>query len=129
MPPPVVPRQRGERGPDDYLNEVVTRLAYTPPSRPLTHATQLLFALFGAIGGAIGFGVAEALRFGGRAAGGDLAVGLPVVALIVTLTGPVLGVLGAKPVADRRGVPLDAAAVAVLLLGGLVTVGLLAALP
>jgi hypothetical protein len=52
-------------------------------------------------------------------------VGLPVVGLIVMLTGPVLGVVGAKRVADRRGVPLDAAAVGILLLGGLVTVGLL----
>jgi hypothetical protein len=34
-------------------------------------------------------------------------------------------VIGAKRVADRRGVPLDAAAVGVLLLAGLVTVGLL----
>jgi hypothetical protein len=125
VPPPVVPRQRGERQPDDYLNEVVTRLAYTPPSRPLTNATQLLFAAFGAVGGAIGFALAEALRWAGRQAGGDLAVGLPVLALIVMLTGPVLGVAGAKRVADRRGVPLDAAAVGVLLLGGLATVGLL----
>jgi hypothetical protein len=125
VPAPVVPRQRGERGPDDYLNEVVSRLAYTPPARPLTNATQLLFAVFGAIGGAIGFGLAEALRWAGRQAGGDLAIGLPVVALIVMLTGPVLAVVGAKRVADRRGAPLDAAAVGVLLLGGLVTVGLL----
>jgi hypothetical protein len=125
VPDPVVPRQRGDRRPDDYLQEVRTRLAYTEPARPLTNATQALFALFGAIGGAFGFAVASALRWAGLQAGGDLAVGLPVVGLIVMLTGPVLGVIGAKRVADRRGVPLDAAAVGVLLLAGLVTVGLL----
>jgi hypothetical protein len=125
VPEPVVPRQRGDRRPADYLQDVVTRLAYTEPSRPLTNGTQVLFGVFGAIGGAVGFALATALRWGGREAGGDLAVGLPVVALIVMLTGPVLGVIGAKRVADRRGVPLDAAAVGVLLLAGLVTVGLL----
>lgn len=127
VPEPVVPRQRGDRGPGDYLQEVAQRLAYTAPARPLTNGTQVLFAIFGALGGAVGFGVAQALRWGGREAGGDWAVGLPVVALIVMITGPVLGVIGAKRVTDRRGVPLDASAVGVLLLGGLATVGLLSA--
>jgi hypothetical protein len=125
VPAPVVPRQRGDRGPDDYLQEAATRLAYTEPARPLTNATQLLFGMFGAIGGVIGFGLAQALRWGGREAGGDLEVGLPVVALIVMLLGPALGVIGAKRVTDRRGVPLDAAAVGVVLISGLVTVALL----
>ena len=85
VPAPVVPRQRGDRRPDDYLQEAATRLAYTEPARPLTNATQLLFGLFGAVG----------------------------------------GVIGAKRVTDRRGVPLDAAAVGVVLISGLVTVALL----
>jgi hypothetical protein len=125
VPEPVVPRQRGEHGPEEFLQEVATRLAYTPPTRPLTNATQALFALFGALGGAVGFALSEGLRWAGREAGGDWAVGLPVVALIVMLTGPVLGVDPAKRVADRRGSPLDAAAVAVVLISGLVTAGLL----
>jgi hypothetical protein len=125
VPEPVVPRQRGEHGPEEYLQEAATRLAYTAPSRPLTNATQALFALFGALGGAVGFALSEGLRWAGRAAGGDWAVALPVVALIVMLTGPVLGVDPAKRVADRRGSPLDAAAVAVVLISGLVTAGLL----
>jgi hypothetical protein len=41
------------------------------------------------------------------------------------LAGPVLAVVGAKRVADRRGVALDAAAVATVLVTGLVTAGLL----
>ena len=65
------------------------------------------------------------LRWAGQEAGGDWAVALPVLALIVMLIGPVLAVFGAKRVADRRGVGLDAAAVATVLITGLVTAGLL----
>jgi hypothetical protein len=127
VPEPVVPRQRGDRGPEDYLQEVATRLAYTPPARPLTNLTQGLFALFGVVGGLIGFGLARGLRWIGHAGGGDWAAGLPVVALIVMLTGPVLGIAAAKRMADRRGVPLDTAAVALVLIAGLLSVGLLSA--
>jgi hypothetical protein len=125
VPEPVVPRQRGDLGPEEYLQEVATRLAYTPPARPLTGGSQLLLALFGAIGGAIGVALSQVLRWAGREAGGDWAVGLPVVALIVMLIGPVLGIGPAKRLADRRGVPLDTAAVALVLISGLVAAGLL----
>lgn len=125
VPEPVVPRQRGDHGPEEYLQEVATRLAYTPPPRPLTNATQALLALFGALAGAVGFALAEALRWAGRQAGGDWAVGLPVVALIVMLLGPVLGIGPAKLLADRRGIGMDAATVAVVLVTGLVAAGVL----
>lgn len=118
VPEAVLPRQRGDRSPHDYLQEVATRLSYTPPARPLTGLHQVLFAAFGAAGGTVGYTAARALRTAGERAGGDWAVALPVVALIVMLIAPLLGVVGAKKLADHRGTPLDAAAVAIVLIAG-----------
>jgi hypothetical protein len=125
VPPAVLPRQRGERGAHDYLQDVATRLAYTAPARPFTGMHQVLLGLFGAAAGALGYALAHGLRVAGREAGGDWAVALPVVALIVMLVGPALGIAAAKPLADRRGVTLNAAAVAVVLLTGTVVTWLL----
>ena len=124
LPPPSVPRQR-DRDADEYLQEAESKIRYAAPPRPLTGATTVMFALFGFIGGVAGVAANQGLRWAGREAGGDWAVGLPVLALIVMLVGPVLAVFGAKRVADRRGVGLDAAAVATVLATGLVTAGLL----
>jgi len=126
VPPATIPRQRGELNAEDYLQEVATKVTYTPPARPLSGATTIVFAVFGFIGGAVGVAVRESLRWAGREAGGDWASALPVVALIALLLGPVLAVAGAKRVADRRGVPLDLGAVATVLVAGLVTAALLA---
>jgi hypothetical protein len=132
-PAPMVPRQRAgddELGAEEYLQEAAQRVTYTRPAQPVTNATQLLFSALGALGGAIGVGAARTLRWAGHTGGGDWAVGLPVVALIVMLLGPALGVGAAKLVAERRGVGLDPSAVAVTLLSGLVAVAVLyAALP
>jgi hypothetical protein len=129
VPEATIPRQRGDRGAEDYLQEVATKVAYTPPARPLTGATTVVFALFGFIGGAAGVAAHQLLRWAGRAAAttgtADWASALPVVALIAMLLGPVIAVAGAKRMADRRGVALDASAVATVLGTGLVTAGLL----
>jgi hypothetical protein len=124
LPHPAVPRQRG-RDADEYLQEAAATVKYTPPPRPLSSATTLMFAAFGFMGGAVGVAAYQVLRWAGREAGGDWAVSLPVLALIAMLAGPVLAVVGAKRVADRRGAALDAAAVATVLATGLVTAGLL----
>jgi hypothetical protein len=125
VPPPAVPRQRDDdRSADDYLQEVAAKVAWTAPARPLSGATTIMFALFGFIGGTLGAAANRLLHWAGREAGGDWASALPVVALIVLLLGPVVAVAGAKRVADRRGVPLDAGAVATVLITGLATAGL-----
>ena len=124
LPHPAVPRQR-DRDADEYLQEAAATVKYTPPPRPLSGATTVMFAAFGFMGGAVGVAANQVLRWAGREAGGDWAVSLPVLALIAMLLGPVLAVVGAKRVADRRGVPLDAAAVSTVLVTGLVTAGLL----
>jgi hypothetical protein len=123
VPPPTVPHQR-DRDAEQYLQEAATSVAYVPPPRPLNGGTKLLFAAFGFLGGAAGAATDHVLRWAGRAAGGDFATALPVLALIVLLLGPLLAVLGAKRVADRRGVGLDAAAIATVMIAGLVTAGL-----
>ncbi|BFU44167.1 hypothetical protein [Krasilnikovia sp. MM14-A1004] len=128
VPQPAVPRQRGELTADDYLREVAAKVAYTPPARPLTGATTTVFAVFGGIGGLLGVAAYQLLRWAGTAAGGDWAAGLPVVALIALVLGPVVAVFAAKRVADRRGAELNAAAITTVLLAGLATAGLLAAI-
>ncbi|MFC3502360.1 hypothetical protein ACFOOK_15490 [Micromonospora krabiensis] len=82
-----------------------------------------------ALCGVVGAGVAYALGVGARAAGvgygGDLAVGMPVLALVVTLLGPLAGLVPAKVLADRRHAVLGPRAMTVVLAAGLVTTALL----
>jgi hypothetical protein len=125
VPLPTVPHQRDELDAEGYLQEVAAKVKYTPPARPLSGATTMVFALFGFIGGAVGVAAHQTLRWAGREAGGDWASALPVVALIVMLLGPVVAVASAKRVADRRGVPLNGSAIATVLGAGLITAGLL----
>jgi hypothetical protein len=122
VPPPTVPRQR-DHDAAHYLQEAATTVAYVPPARPLTGGTTALFAMFGVAGGAVGAAAHQLLRSAGQAAGGDWRTALPVLALLVMLLGPVLAVFAAKRVADRRGVGLNAAAVASVLITGLLTAG------
>ncbi|MET7470884.1 hypothetical protein [Micromonospora sp. NPDC005211] len=78
------------------------------------------------IGGAL---VAYALGVGARALGagssGDLAVGLPVLALVVTLLGPVIGLAPARLLADRRHAVLTPRPMILVAASGLVTTLLL----
>jgi hypothetical protein len=123
-PEATVPRQRG-RDAHEYLEEAAATSRYQPPARPLSGVTSAMFAAFGFLGGACGVVAHQLLRWAGRAAGGDWAVGLPVLALIVMVVGPVLAVFGAKRVADRRGVGLTASSIATVLIAGLLTAGVL----
>ena len=95
------------------LAQVLTLLAYPILMRLFNPEDFGLFALFGLVSGVIGGLVFHALR---EAAGtertGTWRDALPVVALVVLLACPVLAVVAAKKVADRRQVGLDAATVA-----------------
>ncbi|AGL18644.1 hypothetical protein [Actinoplanes sp. N902-109] len=125
-PQPQIPRQR-DRNAADYLQEAAATAAWTPAAKPLKGAA-MLYAGLGALGGAVGLAAWSLLRWAGRESGGDLAAGLPVVALIVALLGPILAVVTAKRVADRSGTPLDASAVATVLISALITAGLILAI-
>jgi hypothetical protein len=129
VPPAAIPRQRGDRRPADYLDEVATKVKYTAPARPLNLGVKVVFWLFGLASGLTGVAAYRVLRQIGRSQAGTWKDALPVIALVVLLACPVLAVVAAKRVADRRGTGLDAATVATVLLIGLVTAGaLLAAL-
>ncbi|WP_127503446.1 hypothetical protein [Actinoplanes solisilvae] len=127
-PPATIPRQRSERDASDYLDEVATKVEYTAPARPINGGVKIMFALFGLVGGVAGAIGNHLLRqTGGGATDGTWRDALPVVALLVLLACPVLAVVGAKRVADRRGAGLDATTVATVLITGLVTAGVLVA--
>jgi hypothetical protein len=122
VPQPSIPRQRDELRPaGEYLEEVATKVAYTPPARPLTTAVKLLFGIFGFLGGLAGAIAYQAVRHAGAVTTASWKDAAPVLALLTLLACPVLAVVGAKQVADRRGVGLDAATVAIVLITGLVT--------
>jgi len=126
VPPASIPRQRTDREARDYLDEVATKLKYTAPARPINSGVKMLFAVFGFLGGVAGAILNQVLR--GTASGapdGTWKDALPVVALLVLLACPVLAVVAAKRVADRRGVGLDTTTVATVLITGLVTAGIL----
>lgn len=126
LPPASIPRQRSdERAPSEYLADVEKRIKWTPPARPITFGIKILFAIFGLAGGILGAIGNQMLRQTGAAAAGDWHQAAPVVALLVLLACPVLAVVAAKLVADRRKVGLDTAAVVTVLVTGLVTAMLL----
>ncbi|MFI5891339.1 hypothetical protein ACIA5D_14645 [Actinoplanes sp. NPDC051513] len=128
MPQAAIPRQRGNREAADYLDEVAAKVKYIAPPQPLNLGVKTLFVLFGLGGGLVGAGAFLGLRgLGGAEQTGTWRDAMPVVALVVLLACPVLAVVAAKKVADRRSVGLDAATVATVLLTGLVTAGLIIA--
>jgi len=126
-PEPVVPRQRDGKDARDYLDEVATKVKYTAPARPLTFAVKVLFGVFGFAGGLAGAAAYQVLRQTGGSQTGTWRDALPVIALLVLLACPVLSVVAAKRVADRRRAPMDASTIATVLVTGLITAGLVLA--
>jgi hypothetical protein len=126
-PQPAVPHQRDRRA-EDYLQEAAAVAAQAPAPRKPSSGATLLYVVLGALGGALGVAAWSTLRWAGREAWGDWAVGLPVVALVVALLGPLLAVITAKRVADRRSLQLDPSAVATVLIASLIAAGLVLAL-
>jgi hypothetical protein len=122
LPPATVPRQRGDREASEYLEEVATRVSYVPPARPINTGVKFLFGVFGFLSGVIGVLAYQLLRQkAGASDAGTWRDALPVIALVVLLACPVLAVVAAKKVADRRGVGLTAGAFGIVLLTGLIT--------
>jgi hypothetical protein len=125
LPQPAIPRQRDDRDPADYLDEVAQKVSYVPPARPLTSPVKILFGVFGFLGGVAGVLAYQLLRkTTAGPGGGDWKDAVPVLALLALLACPVLAVVASKRVADRRGVGLTAATVATVLVTGLVTAAL-----
>ncbi|GAB3808200.1 hypothetical protein [Micromonospora zhanjiangensis] len=93
--------------------------------RDLPSSANPALVLFGVLGAAAASALGFAARLTGHRYGGDLAVGLPVLGLVVTLLGPVVGVAPAKLLADRRHATLGPRPIIVVVLAGLVTTGAL----
>jgi hypothetical protein len=122
LPPATVPRQRGDREASEYLEEVATRVSYVPPARPINTGVKFLFGVFGFLSGVVGVLAYQLLRQkAGAPDAGTWRDALPVIALVILLACPVLAVVAAKKVADRRGVGLTAGAFGIVLLTGLIT--------
>ncbi|MET0419048.1 MAG: hypothetical protein ABW022_23795 [Actinoplanes sp.] len=84
-----------------------------------------LLALCGVAGAVLAYALGAGARALGVGYGGDLAVGLPVLALVVTLLGPLVGLVPARVLADRRHAVLGPRPITVVLGAGLLTTALL----
>ncbi|MFG1842532.1 hypothetical protein [Micromonospora sp. NPDC049175] len=87
-----------------------------------------LLALCGVAGAVLAYALGLGARALGVGYGGDLAVGMPVLALVVTLIGPLVGLAPARVLADRRHAVLGPRPIIVVLGAGLLTTALLLAL-
>ncbi|MEU4474042.1 hypothetical protein [Micromonospora sp. NPDC023888] len=84
-----------------------------------------LLALCGVAGAVLAYALGAGARALGVGYGGDLAVGMPVLALVVTLLGPLVGLAPARVLADRRHAVLGPRPITVVLGAGLLTTALL----
>ncbi|MCO1594182.1 hypothetical protein M8C17_03310 [Micromonospora sp. RHAY321] len=123
-------------GPPAPANGVVT-----DPMLPLRRARDLLdragqpgelpgsvnplLALCGVAGAVLAYALGAGARALGVGYGGDLAVGMPVLGLVVTLLGPLVGLVPARVLADRRHAVLGPRPITVVLGAGLLATVLL----
>ncbi|MFI7079218.1 hypothetical protein ACIBO1_18160 [Micromonospora sp. NPDC049903] len=91
----------------------------------LPNSVNPLLALCGVVGGVLAYALGASARALGGRADGELAVGLPVLALVLSLLGPVIGLVPARVIADRRHAVLSPRPVIVVVAAGLVTTLLL----
>ncbi|MDR7274532.1 hypothetical protein [Catenuloplanes atrovinosus] len=124
-PTPLTPPDGDPRGAEEWLLDAHAQLARSGRRPGLPEQTRNVLVALGVLGGVLaglaGFGV----RAAGRSLGGDLAVVLPVLALLLTLAlGPIIALLAAKVYADRRGAVLEPGSVTVLVVSALVAAGL-----
>lgn len=119
--PPVPAQSMGPADPDVLLESARKLLERAKRPGELPPSAQPLLALFGVLSAAAAYALGMAARAAGARYGGDLEVAMPVLALVVTLLGPVIGLAPAWLLAERRHARLDTRAVAVVLLAGVIT--------
>ena len=107
------------------LTAVRDLLARTGQPGELPGSVNPLLALCGVGGALVAYALGTAARTAGDRYGGDLAVGLPVLALVVTLLGPLVGLVPAKVLADRRHAVLGPRPATIVAVAGLATTVLL----
>ncbi|MEV4630546.1 hypothetical protein AB0J90_30220 [Micromonospora sp. NPDC049523] len=125
---PPVPTAGAPTDPRMLLDGVRDLLDRARHPGELPGSAQPLLAVFGVLGAAVAYALGFAARAAGVRYGGDLAIGMPVLGLVVTLVGPVVGLAPAKLLADRRHAGLDPKSVTVVVAAGLLTTAALFAL-
>ncbi|GIJ81012.1 hypothetical protein SAMN05443287_104274 [Micromonospora phaseoli] len=126
-PPAPTPDATGD--PVTLLEAVRDLLRRTRQPGELPGNVNPLLAVWGVTGAALAYALGVGARALGHRNDGDLAVGLPVLALVVTLLGPVVGLIPARVIADRRHAVLSPRPVLIVVAAGLTTTLLLLALP
>jgi hypothetical protein len=122
---PPGPARDAAGDPVPLLRAVRQLLDRTRQPGELPGSVNPLLALCGIGGSVLAYVLGGLARAVGTGSGGDLAVGMPVVALVVTLVGPLLGLAPARLLADRRHAVLGPRPIIVTLAAGLVTTVLL----
>ncbi|HEX6968293.1 MAG TPA: hypothetical protein VF174_05715 [Micromonosporaceae bacterium] len=120
LPEPPVPVP-GAPVPAAVLLDRARELLDRSRPRALPGSGYPLLALTGPAGSAVAYGLSYGARLLGERHGGELAVAMPVLGLVVALLGPLAGLLPARLLAERRHAILDAKAVAAVLVPGLAT--------
>ncbi|MGW4502684.1 hypothetical protein ACWENR_29275 [Micromonospora sp. NPDC004336] len=118
---PPAPTPGATADPVPLLDGVRELLNRTRQPGDLPGSVNPLLALCGVAGAVLAYALGSAARAAGDRYGGELAVGLPVLALVVTLLGPLVGLVPAKVLADRRHAVLGPRPMAVVLVAGLAT--------
>ncbi|HEX5541420.1 MAG TPA: hypothetical protein VFX60_07635 [Micromonospora sp.] len=125
---PPAPTGGAAAGPEALLDGVRDLLDRAREPRFLPASTYPLLAVFGVLGAGAAYALGFAARIGGARHGGDLASGMPALSLVVTLLGPLVGLVPAKLLTERRHAVLNPRAVMVVLVAGLVSTAALFAL-
>ncbi|SIM67116.1 hypothetical protein [Micromonospora cremea] len=122
---PPAPANGGATDPVLLLSRARDLLDRAGQPGELPGSVNPLLALSGVAGALLAYALGAGARALGVGYGGDLAVGMPVLALVVTLLGPLVGLVPARMVADRRHAVLGPRPITVVLGAGLVTTALL----
>jgi len=123
--PPVPANGSGATDPQLLLGRARDLLNRAGQPGELPGSVNPLLALCGVAGAVLAYALGVGARALGVGYGGDLAVGLPVLALVVTLCGPLIGLVPARVLADRRHAVLGPRPIIVVLAAGLLTTALL----
>ncbi|MFC4147771.1 hypothetical protein ACFO0M_16055 [Micromonospora mangrovi] len=118
---PPGPARDAEGDPVPLLRGVRELLDRTRQPGELPGSVNPLLAFCGIGGSVAAYALGAGARAVGAGSGGDLAVGMPVLALVVTLVGPLLGLAPARLLADRRHAVLGPRPIIVVLVAGLLT--------
>ncbi|RLP87271.1 hypothetical protein [Micromonospora sp. CV4] len=122
---PPAPADGGSTDPVLLLSRARDLLDRAGQPGELPGSVNPLLALCGVAGAVLAYGLGAGARALGVGYGGDLAVGMPVLALVVTLLGPLVGLVPARMVADRRHAVLGPRPITIVLGAGLLATALL----